>query len=68
MKQKSFDCIKMKRDIHQKMLHELQGLSCEERLARFERDIKSNPILLKVWQKHKRKDPKSVDKESLLVR
>jgi len=51
MKQKTFDCIKMKREIHQKMLKELQGMSLEERLADFERKIESNPILAEVWRR-----------------
>ena len=67
MKQKSFDCIRMKREIHQRMLHELKGLSCEERLAKFEREIKSNPILAKVWQRTKRTVAIPVIKKTLPV-
>ncbi|MDP8238587.1 MAG: hypothetical protein P9X24_05825 [Candidatus Hatepunaea meridiana] len=54
MKPKSFDCIKMKRDIHKRMLQEIQGLSREERLAKLEREIDAYPILARIWHRAQR--------------
>ncbi len=50
MKKKNFDCVKMKRDIQERILQEIQGLSREERLELLEKKILDDPILAKLWR------------------
>ncbi len=66
MKKKSFDCMAMKREIHEKILRDINGLSREERLKQLEKDISSDPILDRVWNRttrtEKKKEPAASDK------
>lgn len=54
MKEKQFDCVKMKREIQQRLQQELAGLSAleAERVA-LER-ILSDPALARLWKNAKR--------------
>ncbi len=64
MNEKKFDCVKMKHDIQKKLAKEVQGLSCEERMAKFKKDIQANPILAKVWNQSRRIESPELRHES----
>ncbi len=49
MKEKKFDCVRMKNEIQEKLLKEIEGLSLEERRERFEREVLSDTILGPLW-------------------
>ena len=54
MKAKTFDCVKMKHDIQQKILQEMEGLSTEEKRRRTEEAILSDPVLGRIWKNARR--------------
>ncbi len=53
MKPKTFDCVKMKHDIQQHILQEWADLSLQQRRAKTEESIKSDPILARWWRRAK---------------
>jgi hypothetical protein len=54
MKQKSFDCVRMKREIQSKILEETAGLSAKQRRDYTERVISSDPVLARIWKNARR--------------
>lgn len=54
MKEKTFDCVKMKHDIQKKIAEEMKGLSEEEQSAKTEQMILANPILARIWKNARR--------------
>ncbi len=70
MKEKTFDCVKMKNEIQQELLNEMRALSPEEWNKATAKIISSNPILASVWEQarkiSKNGSIETVDKETLL--
>ena len=52
--EKTFDCVKMKHDIQQKIHHEMAGFSKEEKRRRTEKAILSDPVLGHIWKNVRR--------------
>ncbi len=50
VREKDFDCLRVKDEIQERLLEELEGLSLEERRERFEREVLSDPILGPFWR------------------
>ena len=50
MKDKAFDCVRMKHEIQKQLQDEFKGLSKEERRRRTESLILSDPILARIWK------------------
>ena len=50
MKKKTFDCVKMKNEIQQELLHEMRALSPDEWNETTAKVILSNSILSSVWE------------------
>jgi len=50
MKEKSFDCVRMKHEIQQRIREEIAGLSREERRRRTEEAILADPVLGPIWR------------------
>jgi len=57
MKEKQFDCVKMKHEIQARLLKEMAGLSLEERQKRTEDRIQANPILARLWRQARQIEP-----------
>ncbi len=51
MKDKGFDCVKMKNGIQQKLLEEMEGLSPEEWRERADARVLADPILGPFWKR-----------------
>ena len=54
VKEKKFDCVRMKDEIQQRILKEIEGLSVEERRRRFEERVLADPILGPFWRNARR--------------
>ncbi|MDP8240395.1 MAG: hypothetical protein P9X24_14995 [Candidatus Hatepunaea meridiana] len=56
MKQKTFDCVKMKWEIQQNLMREMKDLSPEAKREYTINKITSNPLLSRIWnlRKHRR--------------
>ena len=54
MKEKTFDCVKMKHDIQQDILKEMAGFSKEKKRRRTEEAILEDPILGRIWKNARR--------------
>jgi len=50
MKQNTFDCVKMKHDIQQRIQREMGGLSTQEKRRRTEEAIVADPLLGRIWR------------------
>ena len=50
MKEKRFDCVRMKHEIQQRIREENEGLSQEERRRRTEEAILADPVLGRIWR------------------
>ena len=50
MKDKKFDCVRMKHEIQQEILREMESLSPEEQQRKTEQDIQSDPVLGRLWR------------------
>ena len=61
MKTKKFDCVRMKHEIQQAILEEMDALTPEERRRKTEERILTDPILGPVWSRSRR------DKQSPVV-
>jgi len=61
MIQKSFDCVRMKHEIQERILKEMAGLSSAQRRQRTEERILMDPILGPLWR---RKQAPSVTAET----
>jgi hypothetical protein len=51
---KDFDCVEMKNRIQEQIIKEMEGLSLEERRARRQAAILSDPVLEQVWKTARR--------------
>lgn len=49
MKAKSFDCVKMKHDIQQELIHDMKDLSTDEKRRLSEKSILADPVLGRIW-------------------
>ncbi len=56
MKNKKFDCVKMKEECQQAVLKKYGGLPPEERKRRMEADILADPVLGKIFRQTFRPD------------
>lgn len=54
MKDKQFDCVRMKHEIQQEILREMQSLSPEEQQRRTAQEIESDPVLGRLWRRARR--------------
>lgn len=54
MKEKTFDCVKMKHDIQQQILQEMSALSPEDQRRVTEERILADPILGPFWRRARR--------------
>lgn len=54
MKTKKFDCVRMKHEIQQAILEEMDGLAPEERHRKTGERILADPILGPVWSRSRR--------------
>jgi len=54
LKDKTFDCVKMKHDIQQDILKEMAGFSKEKKRRRTEEAILNDPILCRIWKNARR--------------
>ena len=50
VKEKRFDCVRMKDELQARLLEEIKGLSLEERRERFEKEVLCDPILGPFWR------------------
>ena len=57
MKEKKFDCVKMKHDIQQQLMKEFEGLSPEEQWRLTEERILADPYLGPVWKRARKIHP-----------
>ena len=57
MKNKKFDCVKMKHEIQRQILEETRGMTPEQRRRQAEQAIESDPILAHLWRHARRIQP-----------
>ncbi len=69
MKDKTFDCVKLKNDIQQELLDEMRTLSPDEWNEATAKVISSNPILASIWKQARKigrnENKETIDKETL---
>jgi hypothetical protein len=64
---KTFDCVKMKDEIQEKLRLRWQGLSGQELIGRMKRDIDESNSPIAEWWRHLEKKPQTTAHKSTLA-